>query len=40
MAGGLGVLLTVMFVPEVGSLDLAEADMRWKALLDGASSHL
>ncbi len=35
-AGGVGVLVTLLWVPELSSLDLAEGDARWAALRKGA----
>ena len=35
-AGGMGVLVTLLWVPELCMLDLAEGDLRWAALCRGA----
>lgn len=35
-AGALGILVTLVFVPDVTTLDLAEADVRWDALSAGS----
>jgi len=35
-AGGMGVLVTMLWVPELSTLDLAEGDARWAALRKGA----
>ena len=39
-AGGMGVLVTLLWVPELSTLDLAEGDLRWAALRRGAPAHL
>ena len=38
-AGGMGVLVTLLWVPELSTLDLAEGDLRWAALCRGALGH-
>ena len=36
-AGALGVAVTLLFIPEISTLDLREGDLRWDALK--ASAH-
>ena len=38
-AGGMGVLVTLLWVPELSTLDLAEGDLRWAALRRGALGY-
>ena len=38
-AGGMGVLVTLLWVPELSTLDLAEGDLRWAALCRGAPAR-
>ena len=39
-AGGMGVLVTLLWVPELSTLDLAEGDLRWAALCRGALAEV
>eukprot|EP01024_Parvocaulis_polyphysoides_P047962 TRINITY_DN45492_c0_g1_i1.p1 TRINITY_DN45492_c0_g1~~TRINITY_DN45492_c0_g1_i1.p1 ORF type:complete len:111 (+),score=11.38 TRINITY_DN45492_c0_g1_i1:91-423(+) len=36
VCGLVGALLTLLFIPNVSHLDLAEADFRWQLILTGA----
>ena len=36
--GGLGILVTLLFVPDVTSLNLHESDRRWEAICSGGNS--
>ncbi len=37
-AGALGVAVTLLFIPEISTLDLREGDLRWDAIKAGALS--
>lgn len=39
-AGALGVLVTLLFIPDISTLDLAEGDRRWDALKAGEAQPL
>ena len=34
-AGALGVVVTLLFIPEISTLDLREGDLRWDAIKAG-----
>lgn len=36
-AGALGVLVTLIFIPEITSLDLKEGDARWELIKQGTA---
>ena len=37
-AGALGVVVTLLFIPEISTLNLAEGDLRWDAIKRGGAT--